>query len=54
MQHQLQSRAVVGGRESQQELAPTFHFYVSDDPLNSSGGIKENDADAIKVHCATD
>lgn len=49
MQHQLW-RAVVGGRESLQAFAPTFHFCVSDDPLNSSGGIKKKDVDIIKVH----
>lgn len=35
-------RAVVGGRESRRAFTPTFHFCVSDDPLNSSGGTEEN------------
>lgn len=35
-------RAVVGGRESRRAITPTFHFCVSDDPLNSSGRAEEN------------
>lgn len=46
-----QWEAAAGGRES---VTPTFHFCVSDDPLNSSGGIKENDVSIIKVHCSAD
>lgn len=48
MQHQ-RWRDVVGGRESRQVSAPTFHFYVSDDPLNSPEGIKENDVSLNNV-----
>lgn len=53
MQHQWY-RDVVGGRESWQESAPTFHFCVIDDPLNSPQGIKENDVSMIKVSYGAD
>lgn len=41
-------------RRARKRSPPTFHFCVSDDdPLSSSGGIKETDVDIIKVHSTT-
>lgn len=38
----------VEGRAGEM-FTPTFHLCVTDDPLNSSEGIKETDVNIIKV-----